>query len=318
MEQKKTNKKIEWWSYSFPILTTIFVLSQVTLMIRVWGKFGPIVYLTTPLIISVLAILFIFIGIIYSIVKRPFMQKNRIIWLFCLALFPLSFFFRLKQQGNLINSYPSSHYKKTSKINYRIPFDTIVSVFWGGDKVEHNYHVIAPDQRWAYDIVIVKNNTSYVGDSSKLENYFIYGLPILSPADGEVVKVFDSIPDLKIREELGIVESAKNAHGNYVMIKTDTNEYLVLCHIKPKTTKVKVGEKVKQGQEIGSVGNSGNTSEPHLHIHLQDSKNLDFAEGIPLYFHNYRTNGKLVKMGMPTGGIKDTLWIGQNIQHQNQ
>jgi Peptidase family M23 len=308
------NKKMEWWGYSFPILLTILFSSQILLLLRVCGKYGPIIYVTIPLIVSILAIFMFLFGVIYSIKRRPFIKNNRLIWLGALLLFPLSFFIRIDEQGNFLNSYPSSYYKKVSKINYRVPFDTTVSVGWGGDNVEENYHVTYPDQRWAYDFVIVKNNATYINDSSKLENYFIYGLPILSPAKGKVVSVFDSIPDLKIGEELTLAQQ-EFAFGNFIMMQTDTNEYLVLCHLKPNTTLVKVGDIVEQSQKIAEVGNSGNSTEPHLHIHLQSTEDLDFAEGVPLYFHNYLGDGKKVKIGMPHGGTKDTLFIGQNIQH---
>lgn len=73
-----------------------------------------------------------------------------------------------------------------------------------------------------------------------------------------------------------------------------------------------VGEFVKQGKEIASVGNSGHTSEPHLHIQLQDD--ISYGEGIPLYFYNYIANEKLVPKGIPTGGIdKQGNFVGQTI-----
>jgi hypothetical protein len=56
-------------------------------------------------------------------------------------------------------------------------------------------------------------------------------------------------------------------------------------------------------QVLGRIGNSGNTSEPHLHIHLQDSPNDDADEGIPLYFHHYRLGDQLIERGMHTGRL---------------
>ena len=57
------------------------------------------------------------------------------------------------------------------------------------------------------------------------------------------------------------------------------------------------------GRVLGRIGNSGHTTEPHLHIHLQDSPNDDEGEGIPLYFHHYRLGDRLIDRGMPTGGF---------------
>jgi hypothetical protein len=66
---------------------------------------------------------------------------------------------------------------------------------------------------------------------------------------------------------------------------------------------------------VGRVGNSGNTSEPHLHIHLQDRADPDLAEGIPLCFHNYRVGDQIVERGIPTGGVSEAGFMGQIVEH---
>jgi murein DD-endopeptidase MepM/ murein hydrolase activator NlpD len=86
--------------------------------------------------------------------------------------------------------------------------------------------------------------------------------------------------------------------------------------MKPKSILVKKGDVVEQGQEIGRVGNSGNTSEPHLHIHLQDNTELSFGEGIPLYFSNYYKNNQLIERGMPQGGFdRNNKLIGDVVRN---
>ena len=96
-------------------------------------------------------------------------------------------------------------------------------------------------------------------------------------------------------------------------------QFLFLCHLKPKSIKVKKGESVVQGQEIASVGNSGNTVEPHLHIHLQDTPKLVLGEGIPLYFHHYTADGKYPERGMPSGGFDETgNFIGQVVKNADR
>jgi murein DD-endopeptidase MepM/ murein hydrolase activator NlpD len=78
---------------------------------------------------------------------------------------------------------------------------------------------------------------------------------------------------------------------------------------------VRRGDRVQAGQQVGECGNSGNTSEPHLHIHLMD----DWEDGLPLYFYGYRSGGTLVERGMPKGGIEvvgdDFRLAGETIQH---
>jgi hypothetical protein len=72
---------------------------------------------------------------------------------------------------------------------------------------------------------------------------------------------------------------------------------------------------------IGRVGNSGNSSEPHVHLHLQDTSAPYLGEGIPFYFHDYRVNGVEVERGMPYGGRarRSRRWpgafTGQIVEH---
>ena len=64
--------------------------------------------------------------------------------------------------------------------------DTIITVAWGGETEKLNYHKIAPEQCWAYDLFVTHNEKTFFGDSTKLENYYCYGLPVLSPAKGKL------------------------------------------------------------------------------------------------------------------------------------
>jgi serine/threonine protein kinase len=94
------------------------------------------------------------------------------------------------------------------------------------------------------------------------------------------------------------------AGGNQIVIEVAPREFLFLCHLQPGSITVQPGDRVATGQVLGRIGNSGNTSEPHLHIHLQDSPTDDEGDGIPLYFHQYRLDGKIIERGMPTGGFQ--------------
>jgi len=75
-------------------------------------------------------------------------------------------------------------------------------------------------------------------------------------------------------------------HGN--------GEFSVLAHMQPKSLRVKLGEKIKASAVVGLCGNSGNTSEPHVHYHLQDGPDMKTAEGLPAPFANIIVNGKPV------------------------
>jgi len=82
--------------------------------------------------------------------------------------------------------------------------------------------------------------------------------------------------------------NAYSAVGNCVIIRLAKHDYAVLAHLAPHSFRVKVGDKVKPGQVLGKCGNSGNSSEPHLHFHLQNTAALQDGTGFPAYFRGAR------------------------------
>ena len=305
MDKTTQKTKIDWWIYSVPILLLITTLLYLKVQSRP-GFSGVLIFYFAPFAISFLSVIFIIIGIIRSLKKRPFFTRWRTIGFSLLILLCFS--------GTIYNSYPSSYDEKPSKVKFRLPLDTIITVAWGGATEKINYHKIAPEQCWAYDLLVVHNKKSYTGDSSKIENYYCYGLPIISPTNGKVVNVVNNNPD----ELIGALGGGESPEGNFITIEVAKKEFLFICHMKPNSIKVKIGDTVSQGQLLGQVGNSGNTSEPHIHIHLQD-RNDAIGEGIPLYFHNYIVDGKLIEKGIPIGGFDDEgNFIGQTVQNNKE
>lgn len=105
--------------------------------------------------------------------------------------------------------------------------------------------------------------------------------------------------------------------GTVIIRLDETSTYLILAHLKPGSIQVAEDENVIEGQVIGQCGNSGTTSEPHIHIHHQRQDPtiypLGFAEGLPLYF------GDQGGEAMPQGGLKlengKTIAIGATVQY---
>ena len=95
---------------------------------------------------------------------------------------------------------------------------------------------------------------------------------------------------------------ASPPEGNHVIIDHGNSEYSVLAHLKLGSVKVKAGDKVKSDTMIGRCGNSGNAETPHLHIHLQNTPILFNGEGLPMQFHDYLADKKLVSSGEPERG----------------
>ena len=186
-------------------------------------------------------------------------------------------------------------YKTKTKL--QLPFDGEWFVFWGGRTVEQNYHVITVDQHFAYDLVINRNGSTFSGDRKNPENYYAWDQPIRAPAAGIVTESVDGFPD----NVIGQTDPFQPA-GNHVIIDHGNGEYSLMAHLRKGTVIPKTGERVKQGQIIGRCGNSGNTSEPHLHYHLQNSPKFGQSEGLPAQFVNYVADGERVARGEPVQG----------------
>ena len=170
-----------------------------------------------------------------------------------------------------------------------LPFKDEWTVIWGGDTKELNYHVVSPAQKNAFDIIITDaKGRSYKTDGKTNEDYYAFGKELLAPCDGEIVLVVDGVKENVVGEM-----NTFNVGGNMVIIKTASNEFLVFCHFKHQSIKVKEGQKIKQGQLLGLCGNTGNSSEPHLHFHIQNIEDLNTATGAKCYFEKLFVNGQL-------------------------
>jgi hypothetical protein len=112
----------------------------------------------------------------------------------------------------------------------------------------------------------------YDGDPLKNENWYAYGSKIYAPADGEVIGTMDGIPQNIPTNGPNYTVTSKNIGGNYVLIKFLCQEakYAFFAHMIPGSLKVKIGDKVRKGQVLGLLGNSGNSGAPHLHFQISN------------------------------------------------
>ncbi|QTD43400.1 M23 family metallopeptidase [Sporosarcina sp. Te-1] len=191
--------------------------------------------------------------------------------------------------SNIIKfNYPIDIEHANPAITVKCPFAEETVVAWGGDTIENNLiHVTWPSERWAYDLVMEPYDTG----SKNNEDYGIWNKEVYSPVSGSVIAAYDGEKDIEPGTEEFI-----SLEGNHVYIKIDeTDTYLLLNHFKEGSVAVKEGDRVSPGTVLGRIGNSGTTSQPHLHIHHQrqdPTKVLHpiLAEGLPLYFEGI--NGK--------------------------
>jgi len=155
----------------------------------------------------------------------------------------------------------------------------------GGNDATINYHHNHTAQRFALDIVKLNRfGTRASGIYPKLlARYSIFNDPVLSPVEGTVLRSVDGLPDFTPPEK-----DTRARAGNHVVIQpVGTDVYILLAHLKRNSVLAREGDHVEPGQPLGRIGNSGNTTEPHLHIHCATIDGDDFTgggTGIPLRF----------------------------------
>ncbi|MED1610507.1 M23 family metallopeptidase [Bacillus paranthracis] len=267
-----------WKKYVLVILVA-FLLTSWSVIYLVNGIISVVFWWSIQAFSFVLS--FILIGSVLLFVWKGIFRKRIDRTLLFIVLFsiigawPLGWFANI---GGL--AYPANVQSMSPKIVVRFPLNERALVGWGGDRLEANYHVIKPNERWAYDILIPPAEVK----SSKLKAYGIYGARVMAPASGTVVSINNDEKDLFPGSD-----DFQSMAGNHIYLRLDeTGTFLVLAHLKKGSIKVKEGQHVNEGEFLAQVGNSGSSSEPHLHIHHQrqdpSKVSIFLSEGLPLYF----------------------------------
>ncbi len=185
-----------------------------------------------------------------------------------------------------------------TRTRLRLPFHGEWFVYWGGRTERQNYHVVYPSQRFAYDFVMAKSNKTFSGDGKKNEDYYCFGKEIIAPAAGKVLKTLDGIED----NSPGVM-NPKQPFGNFIILDHQNGEFSVFCHFKKNSIAVKEGQNVFAGEVLGLCGNSGNSTEAHLHYHLQNSEDPVKTFSLPAKFIDYQENGQIINLGEPVRGV---------------
>ena len=180
----------------------------------------------------------------------------------------------------------------TQKGEYILPFTGKWTVFNGGidEKLRHGGSV---SQTYAYDFIIMDDvGKSFEGAPTDLHSYYCYAKDIVAVADGVVVAVRKKAKDSFV-DGVNVYCDCTDIRGNYITIKHHDQEYSVSAHLMPGSITVRVGDKVKQGEIIAKCGNSGNSSEPHLHFQLQSRKSFFLSLGLPIAFRGINAQNKV-------------------------
>jgi hypothetical protein len=151
----------------------------------------------------------------------------------------------------------------------------------GGRSALLSHHYKDAYESNAVDFVQLIDGRAYEGDPKRAESWYGFGEPVLAPADGTVVSVSDTNPD----EPIGAI-GGPHGEGNTIILKIGDQRYAMLAHLQRGSALVSEGDRVRVGQQIASVGDSGNSVGPHLHFQVQKGPNFDMqrTHTVPMVF----------------------------------
>lgn len=157
-------------------------------------------------------------------------------------------------------------------------------------------------ERFAIDFVqLTPANRIVDGPTDMLSSYPYFGATIYSAAAGRVVAVLDGIPETPAGSFPPSIGAAE-AGGNHVVVDIGHGRYAFYAHLQPGSIMVRKGQRVKAGQPLGQLGNSGNSDAPHLHFHVMDAPLPLASNGVPYRFTNFTVRGTLTNLEPLTKG----------------
>jgi hypothetical protein len=148
--------------------------------------------------------------------------------------------------------------------------------------------------RFAIDWVLVdRSHRAWMGDPTQLSSYLSFRQPLIAAASGRVVGTHDGVPNNPPQGVLTGSPPIKDFAGNWVSIWMAPRRYLLYAHMVPGSVRVRTGQLVRRGQVIGLLGNSGNTSTPHLHFQVSDRPGFAPVDSVPYVFNRFAFLGQI-------------------------
>jgi hypothetical protein len=150
-------------------------------------------------------------------------------------------------------------------------------------------------RRYAIDWMQVENGVSFSGDARDKRSYYAYGKPVVAVADATVVTARDGLPDNVPGHNTpghegfspAVPITIETVAGNTITLDLGGGQFAYYCHLLPSSVRVKVGERVRRGQVLALIGDSGDAREPHLHFEITNSPKLLAGEGLPYLIDHF-------------------------------
>ncbi len=169
-------------------------------------------------------------------------------------------------------------------------------------------------QRFAVDWMrLSRDGYLVVGDPSKNESWVNYGADVLAVADGTIVETLDALDDNTpgtLPDPKTI--TVKTVDGNHIVIDFGNGLYGFYAHLKRGSLRVQVGDKVKKGDKLALLGNTGNSSAPHLHFHIMDGKSVLGSNGVPYLIKKFEYDGQIpVDLFVRSDDLTEKFGVGR-------
>lgn len=160
-------------------------------------------------------------------------------------------------------------------------------------------------ERFAIDYVQLQaDGQLFSGDRAKTDSYLYFGSEVHAVADGPVVAVLDGLPEQVPGVDPTGLTLAQYG-GNHVVQDLGNGNFAFYAHLKTGSVKVKPGDRLGTAQVLGNVGNTGNSTAPHLHFHVMSAPDPLRADGLPFVFRSFKLTGRLADMA-----AADALEVG--------
>jgi hypothetical protein len=160
---------------------------------------------------------------------------------------------------------------------HRRAFQSINSELYLSQRFAIDFNLLDAQGRIAVEPLSV--NTNHAG----------YGRPVIAVADATVVTAVDRFPDQIEGDHYPL--TIENMPGNHIVLDLGEGRFAFYAHLRPGTVAVRVGERVRRGQQIGELGNSGGSHGAHLHFQVMDGPSPLAADGLPYVFDAFVLTG---------------------------
>jgi Peptidase family M23 len=161
-------------------------------------------------------------------------------------------------------------------------------------------------EMFAIDWIRETRGSFYTGDGSKVTDWPGFGAPIHAVANGIVVRAINDrpeVPPFTSTADNPTLHGPGDYGGNGVVERIAPGRYAVYLHLQTGSVDVKVGQRIRTGRVLGLLGNTGNTTGPHLHFGIQNGPNILTSDSVPFEIGSFTVQGK-GELGEKAGTIR--------------